>query len=67
MAKVKPEQLKRYIIRKYLFARSAKEAIAKEKHVKTDDCWVDENWLNNANRDLSPAIGFNVTNLEEYE
>lgn len=32
-----------YIIRKYIVANSASQAIRKEKHHKVDDCWMEEN------------------------
>lgn len=32
-----------YIIRKYIVAKSAAEAIRKEKKVAVDDCWVEDN------------------------
>lgn len=32
-----------YIIRKYVLANSAKEAIRKEKSVQVNDCWLEEN------------------------
>lgn len=45
---------KRYIIRKYIMARSAAEALRKEKYFKADECWVDEKWFD----EKRPAIGF---------
>jgi hypothetical protein len=35
---------KRYIIRKYILAKSAKDALRKEKNIPADECWVDENY-----------------------
>lgn len=32
-----------YIIRKYILANSAKDAISKDKKSPVDDCWVEEN------------------------
>lgn len=34
----------RYIVKKYIMARSAKHAIAIEKDVAVTDVWVDEEW-----------------------
>lgn len=48
------EPLKRYIIRKYVMARSVADAVKKEKVIKPDDCWLDDNWKTQ----LPPAIGF---------
>jgi len=36
---------KRYIVRKYIVAKSAQEALRKEKHQVADECWVDEKWM----------------------
>lgn len=35
---------KRYIIRKFVMARNAKEAMKKEKEIQADECWIDEKW-----------------------
>ena len=35
---------KLYIIRKYILARSAAEAIALDKKRPVDDCWLDEDF-----------------------
>lgn len=35
---------KQYIIRKYIKANSAQEALRKEKKQAADECWVDEKW-----------------------
>lgn len=42
----KPQKL--FVIKKYVFATNAKDAIRKEKRVPVDDVWIDEKW-----RDLS--------------
>lgn len=34
---------KRYIVRKYVMAKSIVEAVEKEKKQPADDCWIDEN------------------------
>lgn len=34
--------MKRYVIKKYIMAKSLMEALKKEKDVKPDDAWVDE-------------------------
>jgi len=36
---------KQYIIRKYIVASSAKEALKKERTQPADECWVDEKWM----------------------
>jgi hypothetical protein len=54
-----PQPKKQYIIRKYISARSASEALKIEGKYKADDCWLDEDW-----KKSQPApdshIGFNV-------
>jgi hypothetical protein len=48
---------KLFIIRKYVYAEDAQDAIKKEKKQGVSDCWVDEEWkkkqLDNNNK-----IGF---------
>ena len=41
-----------FIVRKYVKARSAAEALRKESGVAADDCWVDDEWRK-ANLDSS--------------
>lgn len=43
----KKEVERLYIIRKYILASSAKDAISKDKNKDVDDVWVDEDWKNN--------------------
>ena len=44
MNKMANRSNKLYIIRKYVFARSARHAIAQESKVPVDDCWLDEDY-----------------------
>ena len=37
---------KLFVIRKFIYANSASEAIKKDKTSKVDECWVDEGWKN---------------------
>jgi hypothetical protein len=37
---------KLYIVRKYIMAKSAEQAIKKDKNCPVDDVWVDEDWRN---------------------
>lgn len=51
---------KLFVIKKYVRALSAADAIRKEKKIAVDDCWVDDDWRK-ANKDnLADAIGFNL-------
>lgn len=43
---------KRFIIRKYVMATSAKDALRKERTAEVDDCWVDEKWLDEQTRQI---------------
>lgn len=56
---------KRYIVRKYVMAKSCQEALRKEKKVKPDDCWVDEDWKKDNEDELVSAIGFTVNNYDD--
>lgn len=49
---------KRFIVRKYIIAKSASEAIKKERKVTPDDVWVDEDWKKENPNSLVSAIGF---------
>lgn len=53
--------LKRFVIKKYVMARSAQEALKKEKKVLPDDVWVCEDWKkDNPNQLEGVTIGFNT-------
>lgn len=59
MKKDKPLE-KRFIIRKYIMATSASQALRKGRNYKADECWIDEKWIEQATRDNAPAIGFST-------
>lgn len=48
----------RFIVRKYIFAESATEAIAKDKKCPVHDCFVDGDWLKI--RDERNEIGYDA-------
>jgi hypothetical protein len=48
---------KLYVIRKYIKANSAQDAIKKEKKFRVDDVWLDEDYKN---AHLTDAIGFSI-------
>lgn len=50
--------LKRFIVKKYIMANSAMEAIKKEKKHSPDDVWVDEDWKKNNDDKVSSYMGF---------
>lgn len=47
-----PQKL--YVVKKYIFARSASEAIRKDKKTPAEDVWIDEDYK----KQLIGAIGF---------
>ncbi len=51
---------KMFIVKKYIMAKNAAEALRKERGQKADDCWVDEEWRKNNTDNLAAAIGFRV-------
>jgi hypothetical protein len=51
-----PKQ-KRYIVRKYIFARSASDAIRKDKTAPVDDVWLDEKWDEQAVKQVGFSTG----------
>lgn len=58
-------QEKRFIIKKYVMAISAKDAIKKEYKVIPDDVWVDEDWKKENPNQLQSAIGYYINNDRE--
>lgn len=58
------KKTKMYIIRKYIKAYDASQAIRKDKLTPVHDVWVDETWKA---EHLAEAIGFNVDVPEEEE
>lgn len=49
---------KRFVVRKYIMATSAEEAIKKESKIKPDDVWVDDEWKKENPNKLVSCIGF---------
>lgn len=46
---------KQFVIRKYVMAKSALDAIKKDKITPVDDVWIDEKWKEN---NLNKVEGF---------
>ena len=40
---------KRFVVRKYIMADSAAEALKKDLKVRADDVWIDEDWKRDNN------------------
>ncbi len=51
---------KRFIVKKYIMATSAHEALKKERRVRPDDVWVDDDWKKENSVNLVSAIGYHV-------
>lgn len=54
----KKDNEKLYVVRKYIMATSAKQAILKDKNAPVDDVWVDTDWQKRQTDILAGAIGF---------
>lgn len=57
------KSIKTYVVRKFIKAYSAIDAIKKEKNFPVDDVWVHKEEINN----FDSAIGFEQTQTEEEE
>lgn len=60
MSKNQKMFIKLFVVRKYVMAKSAQEAIRKEKIAPVDDVWIDEDWKRKGAERLESAIGFVV-------
>ena len=56
---------KLYVVRKYIKAKSAADALRKEKKSPVDEIWVDEEWRKSSKDNLSGAMGFHIQKGEE--
>ncbi len=39
-----PKRTKLFVIRKYVYARTAAEALAIQRRIAADDIWLDDDW-----------------------
>lgn len=53
---MKPQ--KRFIVRKYIMASSAQEALKKDLQIKADEVWIDPDWAKNNEIEGTPIKGF---------
>ena len=63
-------QKKRFIVRKYIMADSALEALKIEKNHEADDCFIDDEWIKahpeiTSRERLVDAIGFSMPTEED--
>lgn len=56
---------KRYIVRKFILAKSASDALKKERKFKADECWVDEEFEKEKIKQNPSAIGFAIPRENE--
>lgn len=49
---------KRFIVRKYIMAKSASEALRKELKIKADEVWIDPDWIKDRDIQGVPIKGF---------
>jgi hypothetical protein len=49
---------KLYIVRKYIKAKNALDAIKKENDHAVDDVWLDEDWKKGCGEQFTNAVGF---------
>lgn len=52
------EKLKRFVVRKYVMAKSAQEALRKERALKPDEVFVDDTWIKEQQFESSSVSGF---------
>ena len=55
---------KLFVVRKYVWANNAQEAIKRERRTPVEDVWIDEDFKKNA-QSPRDAIGFNVSPDDE--
>lgn len=65
MKKKKVDNLKLFIVRKYVWAEDAQKALKVEKKQTAHECWIDEDWKKNK-QDPKDCIGFQVDRTNEY-
>ena len=56
---------KLFVVKKYVMAKDAKEAIKLERKCHVDDVWVDDDWKKDNKNQLPSAIGFAHYDIEE--
>jgi len=49
---------KRYVVRKYIYAKDIQDVLKKEKSIKPDDIWIDDDWKK-LQDDVIKNIGLN--------
>jgi hypothetical protein len=62
--KTPAQKPKMYVVRKYIKAKTAVEAIKLDSTTPVHDCWIDNEWRDNH---LAEAIGFSIDIQENEE
>lgn len=52
------KKLKMFIVRKYVLAESIGEVLRKERRIKPDDVWLDDEWKKNNPEVQGQEMGF---------
>jgi hypothetical protein len=60
---MKPNKVK-FVVRKYIFARSAQEAIRLDRSTPVSDVWVDEKWME-LQGSLRDEVGFKTNEVKK--
>ena len=61
----KVDNRKLFVVRKYVWADTAQDALKIEKKQEAHECWIDDDWKKNK-QEPKDCIGFVVDKLEEY-
>lgn len=65
MSKTNKINNKLFVVKTYVMATCASQAIKKSKKINPDDVWIDDDWKKGQANQLASAIGFDVnTNYE---
>ena len=65
--KVELPKEKMFVIRKYVMAKSARQALLKDKTTPVDDVFIDTDWQRGQTAILSSSIGFNADMPNQYD
>lgn len=55
---MKKEDQKLFVVRKYIWAKSAQEALDKDKKTPAQDVWIDEDWKKMSGDKSANPVGF---------
>ena len=51
---------KRFIVKKFIMAKSAHEALKKERRIRPDEVFIDDDWAKANPNQLTSVIGYSV-------